>query len=115
MDSTALRKQLEDGGRLEIAGYDLSARLLNGMEALDLKSAPVEAFSRISVFETGTVDGEVISPAVERVFSSWDRPGVQIERKCVAGDPFWATTEIATVPSLLTQTVCALSGGARRQ
>lgn len=111
VDSTALRQQLESEGRIEIAGYEVSARLLNGMEALNLNSSPVDGFARINVFEIGGEDTGEVSPAAKRVVTSWRKAGLRVESTCVAGDPFWATTEIAIVPNLLTQTVRAMSGG----
>ena len=36
-DSTSLRQELEREGRLEIAGYEVSADLLRGLESLELK------------------------------------------------------------------------------
>ena len=110
VDSTALRRELERAGRLEVAGYDVRYDLLRGMEGLELRSAAVDRYSSVAAFEIGGMDSSDVSPALTRVLAGWRGAGGNVSGCTVAGDPFWATAEIATVPALLDQTIGALVG-----
>jgi exosortase A-associated hydrolase 2 len=111
-DSAALRKELEREGRLEVAGYETSAELLRGLESLELKQLDPAGYRSVRAFEVGTLQPPAVSPALERVLAGWRRDGGDVAGAVVAGDPFWGTTEIATVPALVTATVDAFLAGA---
>lgn len=110
-DPAALRKELEREGRLEVAGYEVSAELLRGLESLELKQLDPGRYGKIRAFEVGTMQSPAVSPALERVLAGWRRDGGDIVGAVVGGDPFWGTTEIATVPALVTATVDAFLAG----
>ncbi len=112
VDSAALRQELEREGRLEIAGYQVSAELLRGLESLELKQLDPDRYRTIRAFEVGTLQPLAVSPALERVLATWRRDGRDVAGTVVSGDPFWGTTEIATVPALVTATVDAFLAGA---
>jgi exosortase A-associated hydrolase 2 len=112
VDSAALRQELEREGRLEIAGYEVSAALLRGLESLELKQLVPGRYGAIRAFEVGALQPPVVSPALERVLAGWRRDGGDVAGAVVNGDPFWGTTEIATVPALVTATVDAFLAGA---
>jgi uncharacterized protein len=108
-DSVALRQELRQTGRIEVAGYDVQRELLAGIEAVELRNTSVTRYSRVTAFEVAAADSDEVSPALERVLSAWRTAGAIVASRAVQGDPFWATTEIATVPGLLDQTVADLS------
>jgi len=111
-DSAALRQEMEREGRLEVAGYEVSADLLRGLESLELKQLDPDRYSTIRAFEVGTLQPPAVSPALERVLEGWRRDGRDVAGAMVSGDPFWGTTEIATVPELVSATVDAFLPGA---
>jgi len=108
-DSVALRQQLQQAGRIEVAGYNVKRELLAGLEAVELRNTSVAGYSCVTAFEVGAADSEEVSPALERVLSAWRKAGANVSSRAVQGDPFWATAEIATVPRLLDQTVADLT------
>lgn len=108
-DSAALRQELQQAGRIEVAGYDVKRELLAGIEAVELRNTSVAAFSRVTAFEVAAADSDEVSPALERVLSAWRNAGANVSGRALQGEPFWATAEIATVPGLLDQTVAGLT------
>lgn len=108
-DSVALRQELQQAGRIEVAGYDVKRELLAGIEAVELRNTSITRYSRVTAFEVAAADSESVSPALERVLSTWRNAGANVSSRAVQGDPFWATTEIATVPGLLDKTIADLT------
>lgn len=105
--TAGLRAELRQQGSLEIAGYRCREELLAELEGLELKDLPVTGFESVASFELGLEDASRPSPALSRVVERWRGAGVAVDARTLAGDPFWATTEIATVPGLVAATVAA--------
>jgi exosortase A-associated hydrolase 2 len=112
--TAGLREELRQQGSLEIAGYRCREELLAAIESLELKDLPVAAFDSVACFELGLEDAARPSPAMGRVLERWSAAGMAIEARTLAGDPFWATTEIATVPGLVDATVAACATSVRQ-
>ena len=108
VDSSNLRDTLRREGSLQIAGYDLSDELACALEALELGAQPVRRFERVSWFEVAAEEASDVGPAATRIVSAWRAAGTRVSSRTLAGDPFWATTEIATVPALIDATLAAL-------
>jgi exosortase A-associated hydrolase 2 len=103
----ALRAALQAGQTLEIAGYDLAPALALAIDALpapDAMAPPVAAHW----FEVLGAAGQAPGPAGARAQAAWQAQGIDCHLHAVQGAPFWATTEIATCPTLLEATVRAL-------
>lgn len=112
--TAGLREELRRQGFLEIAGYRCREELLASIEAIELQGLPVAAFVAVDCFELGVEEAARSSPALGRVLERWRGAGVAVEARTLAGDPFWATTEIATVPALVDATVAACTAAARQ-
>jgi exosortase A-associated hydrolase 2 len=102
-----LRSRLASGESVEVAGYAISPRLARGLEASKVVALPKE-FGRVTWLEvTGEPNGEMPLPAgraVERTRSD----GIEVDARCIVGEPFWSTVEIARNPALVQATVAAL-------
>jgi len=105
-----VRAALRSAGRIEIAGYEVRDELVAGVEALDATRTNAASWERVIWFEIAA-DG-VVEPAVasRRVIDGLRAAGADIAAHIVAGEPFWATPEIAVVEPLIDATVVALCG-----
>lgn len=104
---TMLRDRLQGGEAIEVAGYRLSPRL-------------AEQLSKVRLDESGLIGVrshwmEVVSnmdaatpAATARAIESLRARGCEVEYRRTVGEPFWVTTEIATVPPLIDCAVDAL-------
>jgi exosortase A-associated hydrolase 2 len=103
----ALRKRLQSGETVEVAGYALAPALVAAIEALRLESI---AFDRTPIdwLEVVPEPGRGAAPAWERVRQSWAARGLEVRHRCVVGPPFWSSVEIAVAPALVQATVDAL-------
>lgn len=114
-DMAALRQDLKRAGSLEVAGYTVRRELVESIESLELSKTDLHAFGSITAFEIAATDAPAVSPALSRALDVWRRQGAAVASSTVAGDPFWATTEIAIVPRLLDATIERfMAGGASR-
>lgn len=96
----ASRAALAAGATLEVGGYELSAALAAGLDALDARAtAPPCA---LSWFELAPEAGRTPAVVSTRIAEGWGaRPVVLV------GPPFWQTQEIETAPALLSASVDA--------
>lgn len=102
-----LRERLAAGEVLEVGGYELRPEL-----ALPLAQATLTPPRRPGIvdwFELSAAAREALSPGGARAVESWCQAGWRVSAHCIAGDPFWATQEIAVVPELIERTVAALA------
>jgi exosortase A-associated hydrolase 2 len=108
-DTAGIRAALRVSGRVEIAGYELNQEMVEGIESLTLGAEVAGRFSSASVFEVGTEASSEVTPGLTRAVQLWRAAGMPVSTRTIAGDPFWATTEIATVPALIDETVCSFT------
>ena len=102
-----LRTQLAQGRSLEIAGYELHPQLAEAIARQDLLRT-VPAVKRVHWLEVAAEPGALLRPPSRRVVEAWARQAVAVDKAVVAGDPFWATIEIAECETLLAATSEAL-------
>ena len=102
-----LRAQLAQGHSLEIGGYALHPALAEAIAKQDLLGAPPAA-KRVHWLEVAPQPASVLRPPSRRVVDAWGAQGLAIDSVVVAGEPFWATIEIAECASLLEATSEAL-------
>jgi len=103
----ALRRMLNDGQTLEIAGYDLSPELAAALDALD----PLEAMTPpcpVHWFEALSGAGRQLPAGAMRAADAWRARGVDLRQHALACPPFWTTPEIAVSPDLVAATTRAL-------
>jgi exosortase A-associated hydrolase 2 len=103
-----LRQRLKDGEQLEIAGYDLSPRLAAQLAQLRLAALITPALGSLAWFEVVRADGAPLPEPSQHCIEAARQAGVAVAPRAVAGEPFWSSTEIVTIPALVALTADAL-------
>jgi len=102
---TTLREQ-----RLEIAGYELSAELVAGIDALKLTPESARSLGAVHWIEVLRNAETPVGAASLRAIETLRAGGCSVELHSEIGDPFWMSTEIVTSASLVATSVNALCG-----
>lgn len=110
VDVVQLRRRLEQGERLTVAGYTIAPELLRGLETATL--APPRAGSRLLWLEVTPRAGATLLPASQTLVDRWKAEGAQVDSAVVEGPQFWQTTEVEQAPTLLEATVRLLGATA---
>lgn len=105
----SLRAELASGNAIEVAGYLLAPELVRAIDKLKLADL-ITPEVPIRWYEVVAQEGRSLPPAAQRTVDTCLNRGVQIEVRCVAGDTFWNTLEIAECQALLEATTAAISG-----
>jgi exosortase A-associated hydrolase 2 len=103
----ALRKTLEQGISLEIAGYELAPQLAFAIDALDLARLPAPSCA-IDWFEIVPSSARAPAPGRARLIRHCGQAGWRIRNHVVEAPAFWASQEIVEAPGLLAASVAAL-------
>lgn len=86
-DRKSLWGELREGRTLEIAGYELSSQMaLQIARARLLDMSPPCPVGWIEV--GGGVEARLALPS-QNVIAHWQDHGVQVDSRCIAGEPFW--------------------------
>jgi exosortase A-associated hydrolase 2 len=104
-----LKQQLQDRGRLEVAGYELSARLAADIEGVRLDAALCPQLGTIHWLEVVRDAGSELPGAVHAAVQRAQESGHRVVADGVTGEPFWSSTEIVLNPALIERTVQALA------
>lgn len=100
-----LRRQLANGKNVEIAGYVISPKLVEGLEKSEL-APPLGR--RVAWFELSTREDAILAPISLKRIEQWQTAGVAVDSGLVLGPAFWQTTEISDAPELLIKTLAML-------
>lgn len=104
-----LRSRLHAGETLEVAGYRLSGRLASDLDAvLPPDLLPIQ-LGDVAWMETVREVGASIPAASARLIDQTRAAGGRIETHAIAGEPFWAATEIVRNTAMVEATIRALS------
>lgn len=95
----SLRDQLARGEAVEVAGYQLSAALAQGLEQAQLQPRP--GVGRLAWLEVSPRAPAPLTPAATLALDGWRAQGVAVQANAVTGPSFWAATEIEEAPALL--------------
>jgi exosortase A-associated hydrolase 2 len=104
-----LRAQLAKGDAVEVSGYKVSGELAREMEAVRMRSLPLDRAVKVDWLEIASEAGERLAPASQSLIDSWRAGGVAVASTTVAGDPFWSLQETTVVPDLLEATTSVLT------
>ena len=106
-DTNELRRALQSGEALEIAGYLLNPQLAAAIDALELQAL---APTRLPVrwFEVVGEPSRPLPPASKRVLAAWREQGIDVLAQAVGGESFWATQEITECAALIAATIEAM-------
>ncbi len=102
------QQRLAKGETVEVAGYDISPALAQGMEAARIDALP--AAPRVHWFQVAA-GAAAPAPAIERLAADCRTRGVDLHVHAVVGPAFWQTQEIELAHDLLTQSRQALGAG----
>jgi exosortase A-associated hydrolase 2 len=107
-----LRAKLKSGESVEVAGYDVTGRLAEHLDRVDLGQtlgANLGAVRWIEVVRSAdSPPPAAATAAVERARAG----GASVELHTVLGEPFWSSVEIVRNPALVTDAVKALGAAA---
>lgn len=111
MDSNApkektsdLKRQLQDGQALEVAGYLLNPDLLNPLMSIRADRLSLSRLNQITMFEV-VANADAQAGMASTQFSAQLREaGINCSLSQAVGDSFWATQEITLAPELITLT-----------
>jgi hypothetical protein len=107
----ALRTRLSTGETLEVAGYQISAALASGVCAVSLPKLVVPAVGPVEWIEV-TRESKPPPEPTARTLESARSAGASVRYHQVVGEPFWTSTEIVVVPSLIAKTAELLNEAA---
>src|SRR5690606_32506807 len=110
--TAALRKALDTGDSVEVAGYRLSPELASGLSAASFR-LPDEYRGAVAILEITSRAQPQPSPAIGQVAQRARDSGARVRTAIVAGPAFWQTQEIESVPSLIPASLEALRELAR--
>ncbi len=99
-----LRKHLQQGQAVEIAGYKCAPALLNGMQAAKLSAPPVG--SKLAWLELSRTEPPLLMPVSSNMLEAWRASDVHAQ--ALPGPAFWQTTEIELAPALIEHSVAWL-------
>ena len=103
------REALRANGAIEVAGYRVSEELIAALESLDLAGIARGGWTPVQWFEVAAPGATTLSPASLRAIAGLRGSDVSVDAEIIAGDPFWATPEIAVVDELVTRTAATLT------
>jgi exosortase A-associated hydrolase 2 len=101
--TAALRAELAVRGRLEVAGYELDAAQVKGIDACDAASLKLPPCT-VHWFASGAPASRKLAASAARLSERWAPLGVTLQVHPVDGVPFWGTSDIAECPALLAAT-----------
>jgi exosortase A-associated hydrolase 2 len=104
-----LKQLLQDRGRLEVAGYELSAKLVADIENVRLDAALGPQLGDIHWLEVVRDAGGEMPGAARTSVQRAQESGHRVLPGSVIGEPFWSSTEIVLNPALIERTVEALA------
>lgn len=102
----AMRTTWQQGGVVNIAGYDMPAALAAGFEAAALRPPPEPR--RVAWLEVSPRDPAEMLPGSAVAVERWRAAGHEVQARAVGGPAFWQTVEIEDAPALVAATVEAL-------
>lgn len=107
-----LKRRLERGDAVDVAGYCLSSELWQAVEERQLSPLLSSRLGQLSVFDIGREPGEV-SIATKRLLEKAIAREVNASADRIEGEPFWSATEIVTNRELTRRTVDDLAAVVR--
>ncbi|HLY53637.1 MAG TPA: hydrolase 2, exosortase A system-associated [Steroidobacteraceae bacterium] len=103
-----LRARLAGGEPLEVSGYLLSPRMAEQLAALRLTDVTGIGLGYVHWMEVGRAPGSALAPESQRAVDAMRAGGLAVAICTAQSEPFWSSTEIVTVPELISATVNAL-------
>ncbi len=106
---SGLRAQATNEGALEVAGYRLSAQLIEQIDRLNAQHYCLSESVSIHWFDISRRVDKPLPAIQSQLLERWRGQGACVQIHRVEGDAFWAAQELASVPALITATTQAMS------
>ena len=103
----SLRARSAAGETLEVAGYELSPALLQGLEALSVEALPAQV-GDLHWIEIVRNEGDAPQLPSTRFVDRARAAGANVAVATLASEPFWGATELVRLPRLVELTTVAL-------
>lgn len=107
--TVGLRERIAAGEPIEVAGYEIGARLAESLDAIELAALAPPADVAVDWFEVVQGDDVALPQAAERVIAAWREAGTTARTRVIPGEAFWSIQETTLVPPLIAATVEALA------
>lgn len=104
----ALRTRLKAGEVVEVAGYDITGKLADALDAAQLAPNLGAQLGEVRWMEIVRSPDAPVPGASTAIIDKARAQGRAVDVETFVGEPFWASTEIVCVPSLVERTVAAL-------
>lgn len=106
--TATMRKQLDAGESIEVAGYELHPALVQAIDAANLVRQRPAARSVLWLENVSADGGEMPAPAVTAA-QTWAADGVAAEMQGYSGPAFWQVHERVLTPSIVEITTAWLA------
>ena len=104
-ESTAsMRKQLDAGESIEVAGYEIHPQLARSIDEAQLADAPLRSGTAILWLENAAGDATELAPPSRKVLDAWAAAGLAVDAATYAGPAFWQVHERVVTPSIVERT-----------
>ncbi|TVO62874.1 hydrolase 2, exosortase A system-associated [Denitromonas ohlonensis] len=100
----SIREALSSGSVVEVAGYPLSAPLVEGISSCKLAAMEGLSGMHIDWYENVAEEGGALSIATQRAVDAMASKGVKIKTHTFAGAPLWQLHKRDAAPALIAQT-----------
>jgi exosortase A-associated hydrolase 2 len=104
-----LKADIASGAPVEVAGYGISKQLVVQIEHLKLASSIGANVGNLHWFEVLRSAEAPVPVPTSKFFEQLQAKGISATLHTVHGEPFWASTEVVCLPTLLEATAIALS------
>lgn len=101
------RAELQAGQSVEVAGYRVSPRLAEGLDAAKLR-LPAGWSEPTVLLEVSNAEHLAPSPALEVLAGRWQEARVPVAIEVLRGPAFWHTQEIEVAPALIERSLAIL-------
>jgi exosortase A-associated hydrolase 2 len=105
----ALREEIRATGTLEVAGYELPARLVEQVDAKTLAAAVSPALGDLHWMEIAGSTADPLPGSTIEATRALSGSVRSLRTGVFAGEPFWSTTEIVLLPALVNETIGVLA------
>ncbi|MEP6482717.1 MAG: hydrolase 2, exosortase A system-associated [Rhodoglobus sp.] len=104
--TVALKRALESGESVDVAGYRLAAAVAKGLGRSRLQPPPRPV--RIAWLDVASRPGATPAQPTQHLLGAWRAQGHHVHSALVPGPAFWQTSEIEEAPELVRATLVAL-------
>jgi len=111
--TATMRQRWQDGGPVEIAGYELHPALAQSLDMLAMGNFQLPPGTQLLWLEQSVDAGNAVGTASKRLLDSWPGPKVQTTVTAFDGPAFWQLFDRVLAPSVVAATTAWLTDGGR--